>query len=254
MFSVPSTSHGVRSHPEDGRRRPPNPGLFPDGKMAVLADDRDYGHRYQSEFSSRSERSAHEHLAALLRPLHSDPEDLSRRLLNQFGSISSITHADEIELRNFASHSDTWIDSFLVVRQLCLDGLREKALRSRLDSKDREFRAYLFASLRGLRTERLVAVFGDEAGRVIREEVLAEGDAGSVSLSPRLIFQRALALNSRRFVLAHNHPSGSCSASNSDIEQTKKLVSQAADLGIFLEDHLIIGKHAIFSMREGGLL
>lgn len=254
MGSLPSTGDGIRSRPENNRRRPPYLGLFPDGKMAVLADDHYYGRRYQTEFSSRPTRNAYEHLTALLKPLHPDPKDLSRRLLDHFGSISSLTHADEIELRNFASHGDTWIDSFLVVRQLCLDGMREKALRSRLDSKDRGFRTYLFASLRGLRIERLIAVFGDEAGRVICEEVLAEGDAGKVSLSPRLIFQRALALNSHRFVLAHNHPSGSCSPSNSDIEQTRKLVSQAAELDIFLEDHLIIGKHAVSSMREGGYL
>ena len=50
-------------------------------------------------------------------------------------------------------------------------------------------------------------------------------------------------------VLAHNHPSGSAEPSDSDIASTRRLNQFAASLGIALEDHLIIGKDAITSMR-----
>lgn len=254
MGSIFATDRGARSRPPHDRSRPSDSNLFRDGAMAVLDYDRFNGPGDLPALPARDYSASQRHLATLLRPLHDDPDDLARRLLDRFGSIGAITDADEAELRQCVLYGEQWIDSFLGMRQLYLDGLRERVIRTRLNSEDRDLRTYLFSSLRSLKAERLVAIFADEAGYVIREEVIADGATTHIVLSPRHIFQRALALNSRRILLAHNHPSGSSTPSKTDIEQTRKLAAQAQGLGIAIDDHMVIGLHSISSLRELGFL
>ena len=100
----------------------------------------------------------------------------------------------------------------------------------------------------------MLALMADSDREIISMEIVASGYANSIELEPRRFFARALSLDCRRLMLAHNHPSGATSPSKADIEQTKRLQSQAVELGIELEDHLIVGRSSVFSMREGGLL
>ena len=107
----------------------------------------------------------------------------------------------------------------------------------------------LLLAMRDMHTERMVAIFADTHGRMLSHELVAEGDHTGLRLSLRQIFSKALSRDARRMVLAHNHPSGSAEPSDSDIASTRRLNQFAASLGIALEDHLIIGKDAITSMR-----
>lgn len=107
----------------------------------------------------------------------------------------------------------------------------------------------LLATMRDLETERMVAIFADSRGRMLAQDLVAEGDQSGLRLSLRRIFSKALSRDARRMVLAHNHPSGSAEPSASDIASTKRLHAFANSLGIALEDHLIIGKDQITSMR-----
>lgn len=127
-------------------------------------------------------------------------------------------------------------------------------IRTRLGENQSALHKYLFSRFRALKSEQFVCIFADEAGFIIREETLAEGSHAAVSISPRHVFRRALTLDCRRILIAHNHPSGSAEPSDGDIRQTARLVKQANELGIAVEDHLIIGRHTIVSMRERGLL
>lgn len=112
---------------------------------------------------------------------------------------------------------------------------------------------YLHNSLHNLSEERLICLFADERGNLIAEEVVAEGHQTSLILCPRAIFCKALNLNAWRLVLAHNHPSGCATPSRSDIHCTRLLAKQARDLGIILEDHFVVGRREVVSMKSRGL-
>ena len=254
LGSVSATGRSDGAPSPSYSSRTPDAGLLRNGAMAILDNDHPHRRRDLAALSSRVYRDSHEHLSSLLKPLHHKPEDLAKRLLAHFGSISAFADADEAELRQCALYGEQWVECFIGVRQIYLDGLREKVVRSPLASNDRALRPYLYSSLKGRKTERLLAIFADEGGYVIREEVIGDGAQAHVAISPRLIFQRALTLNSRRILLAHNHPSGSSRPSKADIEQTRKLAAQAHELGIVVEDHLVIGKRSIVSMKDMGVL
>jgi DNA repair protein RadC len=199
-------------------------------------------------------RDNRQFLSLLLSPIHANPVQLADRLLRRFGSIAAIVDAPAAALRDCAGHGERWVDSLLVMRDLIRAGARERVLRSKLVPDDPAMHRYLLNAMRGLREERQIAFLADAAGYVICEEIVAEGTESSLALSPRRIFARALAVDCRRIVLAHNHPSGSAEPSKSDIYNTRLLVRQAAGLGISIDDHLVVGRFDVTSMRARGLL
>lgn len=178
---------------------------------------------------------------------------LATRLLYRFGSIGRIVHASDCELRQTAVSGEKWVEALLVVRQLINDGLRERLVRTRLGEDRSSLRSYLLMTLRSLSEERMVAFFADADGFVISEEVIADGQVAHVFLTPRRIFGRALNLDARRILLAHNHPSGCARPSLMDVENTRRLCRQASELGLTLDDHFIVGSSDVTSMKDRGL-
>lgn len=193
------------------------------------------------------------YLSSLLAPLDNQPDKLARQLLDHFGSIAGITRASEDELRQISANDTHWLEAIVVVRQLLNVGVREDLLRTHIGSNSDALVRHLYRSLRGLPEERLLCVFADRDGFVIGEDVIADGFEGGLPLSPRKIFRRALNLNARRLLLAHNHPSGCSRPSDADVRDTRLLAEQAKGLGIVLEDHFIVGHAEVVSMKHRGL-
>lgn len=76
----------------------------------------------------------------------------------------------------------------------------------------------------------------------------------SVNLPLRAIARRALVLDARSIALAHNHPSGNKHPSSHDIAATRHLVRTCRDIGIEVDDHLIVAGLEVFSFRQAGML
>lgn len=228
-------------------------GLRRDGALAGMDCVGAYGARHVSA-QSASPNGCHNQLTALLAPLNERPDRLASRLLYRFGSIGAITQASENELRQVAVDGEKWVDAVLMVRRLMHVGMREELIRTKLGEDRRALFSYLLMTLQNLREERMIAIFADAEGYVIAEEVIAEGGDAHVLVTPRRIFGRAMNLDARRILLAHNHPSGCAKPSTFDIDHTQILCRQARELGMLIEDHLVIGGREVFSMKDRGLL
>jgi DNA repair protein RadC len=139
------------------------------------------------------------------------------------------------------------------VRHLIYAGMREELVRTPIGQNRKALISYLLMTMNHLPEERMLAIFADAAGNVITEEIIAEGSNGLVQVTPRRVFGRALNLDARRIILAHNHPSGNSEPSHCDIEHTRVLDNQAAMLGLSLDDHLVVGARRVTSMKDRGL-
>jgi len=84
-------------------------------------------------------------------------------------------------------------------------------------------------------------------------EVSAGSSTGTVA-DPKFIFASALKANACGIILAHNHPSGNLSPSQSDIELTRKLKEGGKILEVQILDHLILTKEGYYSFTDEGLL
>lgn len=252
MVERNSTAGGSRSRASCNSGGSSGLGLRDHGEMAFL--DSHSVNRTRDLQSRPKSSSGSFVLSALLSPLDPEPTLLAECLLTRFGSISAIAEASEKDLRQVSHANGEWIDSFVGVRNLIRLGLEERLLRSKLNSLGSDLHRYLLTSMRSLRVERMVAIFADQEREIITHEVIGEGQEGGLQVSLRHLFARALTLNAHWLVLAHNHPSGSAEPSLHDINNTKSVKRQAQSLGITLDDHLIVGRQKVTSMRQRGLL
>lgn len=69
---------------------------------------------------------------------------------------------------------------------------------------------------------------------------LEEGSISNCRVSPRKVLTMALITHSAKFLIAHNHPSGSVDVSAADRSMTKRLMEAATLVGVPFVDHLIV--------------
>jgi DNA repair protein RadC len=132
-------------------------------------------------------------------------------------------------------------------RHLQADLARGPALASPQQAGD-YFRRWLRASP----SERFAVLFLDNRHRVIAEEVLFEGSIDSAAVHPRVVVQRAMALNAAAVVVGHNHPSGVAEPSAADRHLTAQLKQALALVEVRLLDHFVVGDGPAVSMAERG--
>ena len=81
-----------------------------------------------------------------------------------------------------------------------------------------------------------------------------DGDRGAVGMPVRSIVLDAARHGSAAIVLAHNHPSGDPSPSESDLHATRQLAAVSRALGCRLVDHLVFAGDCCTSLRALGYL
>lgn len=109
--------------------------------------------------------------------------------------------------------------------------------RLRLGSEEREHFETAFLNAR----HQLIAV-----------ERLFSGTVDGAEVHPRIVVQRALALNASAVLLAHNHPSGSTEHSAADLALTARLKAALGLVDVRLLDHFVVTAGEAVSMAARG--
>lgn len=81
----------------------------------------------------------------------------------------------------------------------------------------------------------------DGDGCVTAHDFLAGGTVNFASVLPRTVVEKAISRKAKSVMLAHNHPGGSCEASEEDRETTRALFRALELFGIKLLSHYVIG-------------
>lgn len=115
-------------------------------------------------------------------------------------------------------------------------------------------RDYLRLKLVPELNEVFVVVFLDSQHQVLACEPLFKGSVSEATVYPRVVVQRALALNASALIFSHQHPSGVTEPSMADRAITNQLKYILDMVGIRVVDHFIIGKGEPYSFAESGLL
>ena len=102
--------------------------------------------------------------------------------------------------------------------------------------------------------EEFIVVYLNNAGTIIKSEVLFKGSKDSSIVAIDEILRKAILLKASAIIVAHNHPSGNVLPSKNDIDLTNNLYKAANMLSIPLLDHLIISKSDYFSFKKHNLL
>lgn len=102
--------------------------------------------------------------------------------------------------------------------------------------------------IRNKKQEHFVLLTLDGANRLISNTTVFQGTLNQSLVHPREIFAKAIEDRAASIIVAHNHPSGSVEPSSEDIEITNKLKEAGNLLGIRVLEHIIITRHAYWSI------
>jgi DNA repair protein RadC len=194
-------------------------------------------------------------VAELFAPFAGDAApQLAERLIDRFGSLGRILSAPLPQLRAAAGEHTAAADAIFGARRLVEAALGEGLGGAPVDGADPALHRYLQTRIGSEREERLHAIFADTAGAYIADEAVMTGSSSRIEARARPLFERSFALGAAGFLLAHNHPSGRCRPSETDVVATRHLGELARALELTLIDHLIVTRTRVFSMRLGGCL
>ena len=100
--------------------------------------------------------------------------------------------------------------------------------------------------------ELFCVLFLDKRHRVLAFEKLFQGTIDSAVVHPRVVVQRAIALNAAAVILAHNHPSNDCEPSQADRMITEQLSKTLALIDVTVLDHFVVSSSGHVSLAERG--
>lgn len=180
--------------------------------------------------------------------------ELARQILKQFGSLRALAEAPLsalLEVKGLKGAKAAQLAAATeFARRVSLPDARERiTLKSTRDSAE-----YLRTRLQGLPDEHFRVLMLNRRGALLEDALLAAGSVDQARPPIRLIVARVLQANASAVIVAHNHPSGTAEASESDRLFTGDLLSALKPINVRLLDHIVIGADSVFSFADSGLM
>lgn len=180
--------------------------------------------------------------------------DVSRTLLNHFGSLRSLLDAEVTEICNQPGLGRVKYIQLKAALELGRRYLEESLKREAPLKSPEMTRHFLTSRLRAYPYEVFACLFLDNRHRIIIFEELFTGTIDGASIHPREVVRRCLVHNAAAVIFAHNHPSGVSEPSQADRNITRRLADALGLIDIRVLDHFVIGDGESVSFAERGLL
>lgn len=167
-------------------------------------------------------------------------------------SIDRILETQPEELQAIYSLSSAQAQKLEYFKSFRKRAMIRKDLQQIRSSNDaREIMQPYFADLTH---EEFYCIFLNRANRVIKIEQISKGGISGTVTDVRIVLKSAVLNTASGMIVAHNHPSGNLSPSDSDIRITQKIKEAGLLLDVQLLDHLIIAGADYYSFADNGTL
>lgn len=174
--------------------------------------------------------------------------DISYEIINSVTDLSHLLNLSVQELMKFSGIKEAKAcrieAAFELTRRLMTQTNFKKSLILPSDSIK-----FIYPLIGFKETEHIVTIYLNSGCQIISYKIF-EGNLSSINLPINEIVRKALTLNARGIIIAHNHPSGKAKASDFDIEATNDLADKLALFDIILFDHIIVGHNEYYSFNE----
>jgi DNA repair protein RadC len=177
----------------------------------------------------------------------------ARRLLDRFGGLADVAHADPVELTvaGLSSLSARRLGVVLEIGRRVARVTESDTWRITTPSDVAE---PLVDGMGSLEREELRVLLLDTKNVVVAERTVYRGNLAGSSVRVGEVYRDAVRRCAAAIVVAHNHPSGDPSPSGEDLRITAELAEAGRLLDIELLDHVIIGRGRWTSLRAIGAL
>lgn len=108
--------------------------------------------------------------------------------------------------------------------------------------------------LSDLKHEEFWVLHLSRANKIISKQKVSQGGVSGTVADIRIILKDAIMNLASSIVICHNHPSGNCKPSKSDLNLTKKICEAASIFDIRTLDHVIVGRGQYFSFADEDLI
>jgi len=179
---------------------------------------------------------------------------LAQALLERFGGLAGLLHADAATLAAVKGLGPAKRAELAAVLEIARRVLAHQLAERPLFDHPQRVKDFASLHLASLDHEVFAVIFVDAQLRLIALESMFRGTLTHTAVHAREVAKRALALNAAAVVLAHNHPSGSAEPSRADELLTQSLKSALQLVDVRVLDHLVVGRGAVISFAERGLL
>lgn len=183
-----------------------------------------------------------------------DVKPIAKELIATFGSFADVIAAPPERLAEVKGVSPKTALDLKLIKAAATKLGRETVIGSPVLSSWSALLDYCRSAMQFEKKEQFRVLFMDRKNRLIADEVLGKGTVDRAPVYPREIIKRALTLEASALILAHNHPSGDPTPSQSDIDMTKTIIDIAKPMGVTVHDHLIIGRDNVASFKTLGLM
>ena len=179
--------------------------------------------------------------------------ELAQMLLNQFGGLHKILHADWADLKQVVGIGVAKYAQLAVIAVLAERAMENCIAVEPLLDNPASVMNYLATKLRHKQHEVFACILLDVRLNLLHYEELFRGSLSGTNVYPREVVKLVLKMNASSIIFAHNHPSGDTRPSNADKQITKRLQQDLTLIDVAVIDHIIVGEDT-YSMAEHGLL
>lgn len=177
-------------------------------------------------------------------------EQMSQRLLRQFGGLADLSSARVREVAAVAGVGP--------VRAAALGaafGLSRRLMEMRYRPgvavrSGGDVARVVLESARGSGQESFFVLLLDGRHRILGLRVVSTGSLDSAPVHPREVFAAAIREGAAAMVVAHNHPSGDPTPSVQDRLVTERLKQVGELVGIEVLDHVVVGRDRFYSFAD----
>ena len=181
--------------------------------------------------------------------------DLSRQILDHFGTFRAMAHTDPSQWRQFKGLGNAKLAQIKAAIEIGRRFREEEIKEDRPQIKSaKDVSDLLMPRMRDLKVEVFKIVLLNSQNRIITILDITEGTVNQANPIIREIFQKALQHFAVSIICVHNHPSGEINPSNEDKSFTKELLAACKIMRIKLLDHVIIADNKYYSFIDESLI
>lgn len=183
-----------------------------------------------------------------------DVKPLAKELLGKFGSVGKMIKASEEDILSVEGTNENVFICLKMIREMIKRSLKKNVMHKNAISSWTMLLEYLTFTMDRLEIEEFHVLFLNKKNQLIADELMAKGTIDQTPVYPREIVKKALKHSAASIILVHNHPSGSSSPSNADIDITTEIVKACTAVNVTVHDHVIIGSQGHYSFKSNLLL
>lgn len=175
-----------------------------------------------------------------------DTNETAHRLIDHFGSFNAVFEAPVYELESVEGIGKKSAALIRLNAEIRRRYDIEAAKPAKSFAGTDEIGNYFFALMRGYDEEQACLMLLDDRLGLLNVHQIGTGKVDTVDINIRKIIQIAVCGPCKYIVIAHNHPSGDCEPSDSDLSTTLSIKHACDRVGIRFLEHFIIGKTSFF--------